>query len=424
MTSSKRAEVQFSALMFSNFFGIIAIFWILKTLKKGIFIGFYETKAFELFGHIFTPAQTEIFAKGVNVLNSVVVMLVITYCARFFKQRNFFNCINGVMVALLAVLRLTYDPGSELSVWALYLAGDLYVMTMVPSFMAFMNDSVDSRTAKKLYGPICLGGVLGGAFGSTSVRSFINVLNVEQWIIATIGMSLILSLFAYLSPMHENKKHVLKSETKAMDDQTTALRGAKKVFASPYLFGIMMIVFLYEIASATIDFQFTSLVSASLNGDELKAHFATVYTLVNWVAVGVQVFLTTLILKKADIRVALIALPALLAFGSTAFFIVPTLMLVSALPIIENGLNYSLNQSAREVLFTISPSRYSAKAFIDVFVNRFAKIVALAVSMTVSLVFAGVESLRWLSLFILGILVLWIFVANKLGRRFREATQR
>ncbi len=409
--------------MFSLFFGIIGNFWILKTLKKGIFIGFYEGKAFELMGHIFTPAQTEIFAKGVNVLVSVVVMLVITYCARYFKQRSFFICMNAVMVGILALLRLSYDPGSELSVWSLYLAGDLYVMTMVPSFMAFMNDSVDSETAKKIYGPICLGGVLGGAFGSTSVRSFIEVLSTEQWIVATIVLSLLLSLLAYLSPFRERKTHVLKAESKAMDDHTSALRGAKKVFTSPYLFGIMLIVFLYEIASATIDFQFTSLVSATLNGDALKAHFATVYTLINWVAVGVQIFVTTWILKKADIRVALLSLPALLAVASGAFLAMPTLLLASAMPIIENGLNYSLNQSAREVLFTVSPSRYSAKAFIDVFINRFAKIVALAVSMTVSIVFAGVESLRWLSLFILAILMIWIFVANTLGRRFGQATQ-
>ncbi|NCN28022.1 hypothetical protein GW915_10640 [bacterium] len=420
MTFPRKNEWLFSLSMFFHFFSIIAIFWILKTLKKGTFIAFYDAQNFELFNHVFSPAQTEIFAKGFNVLNSIVVMLVISICSGIFKQKKFFLVMNSIMILFLATTALAFNPHSELSVWNLYLLGDLYVMTMVPCFLSFLNDSVSSSTAKRLYGFICLGGVVGGAFGSSSVRGFIDKLQITDWLFVCIGISIVLTLLSLTTKTLDCEKDIIAVKGERMNDQTSALRGVKKVFSSSYLTGIMLLVFLYEIVSATIDFQFTSLTSMTLSGSELKGHFASVYTMINWVAVCVQFVLTPVLLTKAGIRTTLLILPALLAIGSSAFLCFPFLMIASLLPIVDNGLNYSLNQSAREVLYTIAPSRYSAKAFIDVFVNRFAKIVALVLIMGVSLIFVEADSLRWLSLFALFILSIWMFVASYLGKQFEE----
>ncbi len=48
--------------------------------------------------------------------------------------------------------------------------GDLFSTLMVATFFAFLNDSVRSDYAKRVYGLVGLGGVTGGVFGSTSVR--------------------------------------------------------------------------------------------------------------------------------------------------------------------------------------------------------------------------------------------------------------
>ena len=51
---------------------------------------------------------------------------------------------------------------------------------MVPTFFAFLNDSVTPRQAKRLYGLIILGGVLGGAVGSTFVRTRLEAYSQSQ----------------------------------------------------------------------------------------------------------------------------------------------------------------------------------------------------------------------------------------------------
>ena len=53
-----------------------------------------------------------------------------------------------------------------------------------------------------------------------------------------------------------------------------------------------------------------------------------------------------------------------------------------ALNTADNGFSYSINQSAKEALYvpTTREEKYKAKAFIDMFVQRFAKALAVGLS--------------------------------------------
>ena len=88
----------------------------------------------------------------------------------------------------------------------------------------------------------------------------------------------------------------------------------------------------------------------------------------------------------------------------------------------HNGLNYSINQSAREALYvpTPLPVKYRAKACIDMFVQRLAKSVGVLVGLGLSAVLSGVGSVRWLSLVVAALVVVWIVAARHAGRRFAE----
>ncbi|MDH3919026.1 MAG: hypothetical protein OEU25_12715, partial [Rhodospirillales bacterium] len=84
-----------------------------------------------------------------------------------------------------------------------------------------------------------------------------------------------------------------------------------------------------------------------------------------------------------------------------------------------------INQSAKESLYvpTTKDEKYKAKAFIDMFVQRFAKAIAVVVSLGITTVFVEFASIRWLSAVIIPLIVLWIFAAVYAGRRFREVTE-
>ena len=58
----RREELPLALLMFGYFFLVITCFWILKPIKKGLFIEFYDQTGFDLLGLSFSAAQAELLA--------------------------------------------------------------------------------------------------------------------------------------------------------------------------------------------------------------------------------------------------------------------------------------------------------------------------------------------------------------------------
>jgi ATP:ADP antiporter, AAA family len=180
------------------------------------------------------------------------------------------------------------------------------------------------------------------------------------------------------------------------------------------------------VISTIMDFQFTSAVAHYLSGPAIGAQFALVFTITNWVSLFVQLFLTGMVMSRFGLGVALLVLPCAIALGSSAFLLFPLLWTGSLLNTVDNGFSYSINQSAKEALYvpTSAAEKYRAKAFIDMFVQRLAKAVAVVISLGLTFAFSDFDSLRYLSLVTLALLLLWIVAARYAGRQFRDYEER
>ncbi len=177
--------------------------------------------------------------------------------------------------------------------------------------------------------------------------------------------------------------------------------------------------------STLLDFHFTSTVSHYLDGAEIGEQFSRVFAITNVVSLLVQLLLTSLVMRKFGISVALLILPVAVLSASTAFMILPGLWLGSLLNTADNGFSYSINPSAKEALYvpTSREEKYKAKAFIDMFVQRFAKALAVGLSLGITTLFADFSSVRWLSALTLPLVALWILAVRHAGHRFAEVTE-
>ena len=187
----------------------------------------------------------------------------------------------------------------------------------------------------------------------------------------------------------------------------------------------MAIVGLYEIVSTVMDFQFTATIVHYLEGDAIGRQFATMYAFTNVVAMVVQLLFTSFVMTRFGVGVALMVLPIAALGGSGAFMALPILWVGSLLNTADNAFSYSINQSAKEALYvpTSKEEKYKAKAFIDMFVQRFAKAIAVGVSLGITTAFADFSSVRWLSVFTVAVTLLWLMAARYAGRHFREVTE-
>jgi AAA family ATP:ADP antiporter len=428
-----RGEWSFVVLMFLYFFTVITIFWILKPIKKALFIDYYNVggHSFDLFGWDLSGPQAEMIAKIGNLVVVFFAVLVFTWLARSLRRQQLTYVFSAFCFVVLLMFRALLPNAGETTVWSFYIFGDLYNSLMVATFFAFLNDSVAPLDARRLYGPIILGGVTGGAFSSFFVRTQIENFDPADWALICAGIMVVIAAIAAAAgrwvdlrgaPATVEIPNGLESEKRS----ALACEGGRLVFRSRYLLAIVGLVGIYEIVSQLLDYQFTATVVHYVTG-ATGQHFATVYAITNIVALLVQLFVTANVMSRFGVKAALLVMPMLILGASGLFLLMPILWIGSSLNTVDNGLNYSINQSARESLYTplSRDEKYKAKAFIDMFLYRAAKVVAIGVALFLgACVGEEFTAVRLLSFLTIGLACAWVVIARYAGNRFRALSEK
>ncbi len=440
----RRDELPLSLLMFSYFFLVITSFWILKPIKKSLFIGFYQTNGFNFSSWHLQASQAELLAKVCNMIVAFLAVAIFTWLSRRLHRQQLTYAFSLFFLFCYAAFSFVINQPNDILVWGFYLFGDLFSTLMVATFFVFLNDSVTPDRAKRIYGLVGLGGVTGGAFGSSIVRAWISGVATSNWLWICFGIGILIIIIAFVAGRLVTRLGWAKTsltsppeksispapgkpavESSRSREENPALAGAKLVFRSRYLLSIVAIVGIYEIVSTILDFQFTATIEHYVTGDKIGEYFSGIFALTNWVSMFVQLFLTSFIMTRFGLTTALSFLPVAICLGATSFLIAPVLMIGSLLNTADNGFSYSINQSAKEALYvpTTREEKYKAKAFIDMFVQRFAKVLAVIVSLAITMVFKDFSSVRWLSLFVILLVIGWAFAVRYAGRKFLEVTR-
>jgi len=417
--AARKPGAAFAALMSVYFFLVVTSFWVLKPLKKGLFIRAYDQTGLSLGGIQLASAEAEQLAKLANLAVALLAALAFSALSRRLRRQSLALVVTSAFaLGHLLFALLLREPGAA-TVWSFYLYGDLFSTAMVVTFFAFLNDAVDSGAARRLYGPIGLGGVLGGMLGAGAVATWIERFERPSWMLACFALALAIAAVAWAAGRAAGAAQDAEPEPPELSGG--ALAGAGLVARSPYLLAIVAIVACYEVVSTLLDFQFTSSVALRLDGPAIDGHFASVFAVTNATALGVQLLVTPLVLTRLGVGAGLLVLPAAALLAEGAFAAAPTLAAASSLSVVDNGLNYSIQQSSREALYVPASraEKYQAKAVIDMVVQRAAKVVAIAVSLAATLAAGSVDGLRWLALPVAAVLVVWIACAVFAGRRFR-----
>ena len=430
----RRDEWPLALLLFGYFFLVITTFWILKPIKKTVFIEYYAESGFVMMGNELSASQAELLAKVLNMFVALVAATVFSMLSDKLRRQQLTLAFSGFIFAGFVAYMFLLGDLTGIVVWSFYLFGDLYNTLMVATFFAFVNDSLRSGEAKRMYGVIGLGGVVGGAVGSTFVRTQINAISYPGWMVVCLILGIIIVALAVaagrLVTAREAEAPAPAPKPSAEAEKpkgNAAIEGAKLVLTSRYLLSLVALVGIYEMVSTILDFQFTATIEHYASTSDLDAGkaFATTYSITNWTALFIQFFLTSFVMQRFGVGIALLFLPIAALSGSIGFLIAPIVIMGSALSASDNAFNYSINQSAREALYTVTTreEKYKAKAFIDMFIQRSAKAVAVGLNLLITSIVAGFDGVRWLSLLTVPLLIVWILIVRFLGKSFRAREQ-
>jgi AAA family ATP:ADP antiporter len=169
------------------FFLVIAIFWVLKPIKRGLVISYFGEHPIHVAGWVLSGAQAEQVGKVLNMFVAFAVVGVFTWLVRRYARHYLIVIFCGVFGALFlgfgSIISHIEDFG-QWGVWSFYVTGDIWTTVMVATFWAFANDLNTGDEAERLYGIVGLGGVVGGFVGASVVTRLVEQMGRSTLIFA------------------------------------------------------------------------------------------------------------------------------------------------------------------------------------------------------------------------------------------------
>jgi AAA family ATP:ADP antiporter len=407
-------EVEPTFLFFSFWFIVILVFQILRPLKKGLFV--------DALG-----AKTELYAKLANIGVAILLMVIFTALYNRLGTRRMITVLCAAFVLSLAGFSMAFagDKPGELLTWSFYLFGDGWSTLWVTTFWAYLNELTQTDQAKRLYGIIGAGGVIGGLVGPLAVWQLVRPLGAPVLLAGSAVATAIIGVLIWRTERIASRPDSSigrreKAAAQPAKAANPAIEGGKLVARSRYLLAITAIVFLYEVVSQILDYQYSSAAETLQGAGVTQAFFGQVGTIVGVVSVITQLFLVSFVIRSFGLTTALLVLPVAMGLASGVYVAVPLLWTAALLTISDNSFSYSMNQTARETLFVPTPSdvKYKARAFSNMFVQRLGKGFAILMALGLS-----AFPIRILSLVALVVIAVWAYLAAYAGRRFESMTK-
>jgi AAA family ATP:ADP antiporter len=403
-------------LLAANIFFLFTLYSFLKPIRSALILS--ESGA---------VAQSYA-AAGQAALLLVLVPLYGAFASRVTRMR----LITGVTLFFAANL---------LVFWALGIAGlrvgiAFYVWLgifnlMVPAQLwAFANDIYTTERGRRLFPIVGLGASVGAWVGAViASQVFRSVGPYRLMVLAAIGLVANLAITFWVN-RRERAGRAPSGQTRPVDEQPLAKSGGfQLVFAQRYLLYIAMLFVVLNIVNTLGEFLLGSLVereatsaaaaSGVSNAVWIGTFMAGFQANVNLLGLIFQLFLVSRIFKYIGVRGALYIMPliALVSYSSIAFF--PIITIVRLAKTLENGTDYSIQNTTRQALFlpTSREVKYKAKQAIDSFFWRFGDMLQAVVVFIGSRLAFGIAQYALVNL---ALVIVWLGLVVAITREHKK----
>ncbi len=312
----------------------------------------------------------------------------------------------------------------------------IFNMMVIAQFWAFANDLYSHETGKRLFPIVMFGSNLGAFFGAKLAGWLVRPIGLYQMMLVSgviLGICIVLTLVVHRREAADNTSLSEEAQKKKANQPLAKGGGFQLVFRSRYLLYIAFLIMLLNLVNTTGEYilgkVFTNAASAVLQagtaggmdmGQLIGKLYADFHSIVNIMAMAIQLFLVSRIFKWVGVRGALFILP-LIAFGGNLLVgFGAALTVVQWSKTLENSTDYSLMNTVRHALFLVTSRevKYKAKAAIDTFFVRAGDVFSAL------LVFFGTTYLAFnverFAVFNVAVAVIWLFLCALIIREHKK----
>ncbi len=304
---------------------------------------------------------------------------------------------------------------------AFYLWVNVYGLILMAQFWSFLNSISHPRQAKRTFGLIGTGGILGGLAGGMLAPALVAMFGLPA--LLTAGAVVV----AAAAPVV--RAGVRSGELPPPEAGRDAAGAAAAPLSHGYVRWLALAALCSVLVTTLLDYQFKAeLQRRDLTPQGLASFLGLFYTATNLAALTMQVFVTRWALQRLGAGWSAAVLPGGLALGAAATLLVPGFAAVMTTRLWDQVMRLSINRSAVELFFfPLTPGmRRKAKALIEAGLERIgdalAGILLLVVGATLG---AGTATLAAI---VLGLVIVWVVAwlrvrrlyVSELGRNLRR----
>jgi len=344
-------------LFFANLFCLLAAYYILKILREPLLL-------------LSGGAVQQSYARGVQAVLLALLVPVYGALANRFEPARLVTWIMSVfalcLVAFFAFGTAGVPVGFAFFVWL-----GMFATLSIAQFWSLANDVLTEEEGKRLFPLVAGGGTIGGIAGAQLAARTIDGHPFRLMLVAAVllaGCAAMTHATHGVGVKHRGRKPDGPSK------ERDARGGFTLVLHDPYLLLVAASVLVLNLISTTGDFILAQLVTAKAQtlavvarGHFISAFYGNLQTYVSVLTAGVQILVVSRIFNTVGIGGALLFMPLLAISGYGASAILPLLAVVTAVKVLENSTDHSLQNTVRQALFlpTSRDAKYKAKAAID-----------------------------------------------------------
>jgi len=330
-----------------------------------------------------------------------------------------FFAANALFFWLWAVIA-SYESGLLFIV--IYVWVGVFSVLAPSQVWTLANYVMTTREAKRSFGFIGSGAILGWIVGGFATRTAVSAFGTES-MLGFVALSLFMCSLLVIEIWRERPDYV-GNDTPASGTgrERFPLWGSLQLIReSAYLRAISALILIAALTTTIAGWQFKALAKAAVpNTDELAMFFGTFNMLAGVMSLVLQLVLTARVLRTVGVGPALFIVPTAMLMGSFGVLVLGTLVAAAALKASDQVLRYSIDKATVELLYLPVPAAHTfrVKSFIDTVVYR----VGDASGGLVVLLFAAVLGWSPIQMSMVGIVfvVVWIGVAAVARRQYVE----
>jgi ATP/ADP translocase/HEAT repeat protein/CRP-like cAMP-binding protein len=311
---------------------------------------------------------------------------------------------------------------------AFYFLGLVMGILLISQFWTLANDIFDARQAKRLFGLIGAGSVLGGMMGS-GLTTQAKRLGTQNLLL--LSAAVLVVCVAIVWTVLRQTKGARLAGIAAAGKEEGSVSGAEAVRLlreSKHLQVIALVIGFAALGSSIIEQQLNMAAAEFLGTDDpdaLTAFLGGVIFYISVIGFVVQIALTSRIHRLLGIGFALLVLPVSLGASALLMLVYYSVWAPAFGRVMDTSLRYTLDKTTREVLFLPLPTelKYRAKPFVDVTIDR---LFGKGGSAVLLLILIKVLHFSWqqISYVSLGLTALWILTALRARREYQAAFRR